>query len=247
MGAVNNPFERSRPLRAAAWALLGAAAFACGAALARPDASSGNRRLMERATLALDAGRPAEARVLLERLAKEQPDELLVLSTLGLAMQRLEDWPAELAVGQRLQRLAPENPLACLNLMLPLEMMGRYDEALAAYRRCAAIDADNVEGIFNFGMFLERRGRYEEAVEVYRRLARSPAFLGPRLAIARVRLRQGRPADAEAEVRAVLRVSPMSSGALDLGVATAKAVGDPGEARRRQRLLPAALAREARK
>jgi tetratricopeptide (TPR) repeat protein len=247
MGAVNIPFARNRPLRAAAWALLGLAAFACGSLLARPDAASGNRRLMERATLALDAGRPAEARVLLERLAKEQPDELLVLSTLGLAMQQLEDWPAELAVGERLFRLAPENPLTCLNLMLPLEMLGRYDEALAAYRRCAVLDPDNIEGLFNFGMFLERRGRYAEAVEVYRRLARSPAFLGPRLAIARVRLRQGRPADAEAEVRAVLRVSPMSSGALDLGVSTAEAVGDLRESRRRRLLLPAALEREQHK
>ncbi|HAH08427.1 MAG TPA: hypothetical protein DCM05_18185 [Elusimicrobia bacterium] len=186
-----------------------------------------------RSVAAVREGRPEEAIGRLNALLERAPDDFTYLIQLGNAYQALGDWKAEAEVGERIRETAPFPHLACTHLTLPYEMLGEHEKAREAYKWCARVAPDNIQMLYNQGMFLERAGRFEEAARAYERLGRSPEFLGARISLARVKLKQGRAAEGERLILAVLKEHPDNLGALALGAKTAWALGRKEEARRR--------------
>jgi len=211
------------------------AVLATGAAFARSKAlflPLGGRALWRKSLDSFVTQDPRSGLRHLRELLRQDPENPVYLSLQADAHEELGEWLASAQAGEKLLR-STRPDMACHHLTLSYEKLKQYGKALEAYERCRELEPENPTGLYNFAMFLERRGKLDRAAALYTELAASPSFIGARLALARVRLLQNKPLEAEAVVAAVLKRSPGLPAALSMGAATARALGRPGLRRKR--------------
>jgi len=95
------------------------------------------------ARLAMECGRPADARWAYERAALFQPRNATLQVALGKVCAQLGDLPAALAAFRRAEALAPDDADARIGLGWALLLAGRAEEAAAAWRPVIAVTRDS--------------------------------------------------------------------------------------------------------
>ncbi|MFC1679734.1 tetratricopeptide repeat protein [Elusimicrobiota bacterium] len=194
------------------------------------------KHLWEKSLQAMQGDNPAKALRHLRILLSHDPDNHVYLSLQGDAHRRLGDWRSVALVGERL--LCSARPkMSCDFLTQSYHELKLFDKLRGAYQACLEMDPHNPQGLYEFARFHEGRGEFAEAEILYKRLGGSPSYSGARLALARMRLAQKRPADAESIISAELKASPRRPAALLLGVVSAERTGKPETARLRRKAL----------
>jgi len=99
------------------------------------------------------------------------------------------------------------------NLGLAQEALGRYDEAIESYREAIRLNrergARSPWPALNLGMLLMRLDRFDEAEPLFREAGRDdPGFAQARYQLGLLHEKQGRPADAIAELHRAAQLDP---------------------------------------
>ncbi len=132
----------------------------------RAPTGEGKQRL--KAALALvDGGKPGEGARILEELARDYPDNAVVVHELGLAYRMGKKPDKAVALWLPLRAKLPVQTLA--GLASALDEAGRSDEAIALLRE--ELDRHPKEGILHseLATTLARGGHLDEAVKLYQR------------------------------------------------------------------------------
>jgi len=105
----------------------------------------------------------------LERAAKLNPYDSLLLARIARADQRAGDSPDAISALIRAVQLSPRNRSLRHSLAHALLSAGRYAEADRLYRDLLAGFPNDVDALINDGLLAQRMGRGEEAVDDWRR------------------------------------------------------------------------------
>lgn len=121
------------------------------------------------------------AAALLTRAAAVEPNDPLILSSLGNVLVARGKLDEAVAAYQKSLAAAPESASTLSNYGNALKAQGRLEEAVGAYRRALAADPNNAPTFNNLGNALFAQGRREEAEAAYgRALSLDPAQEGAR-------------------------------------------------------------------
>ena len=135
--------------------------------------------LQQRALRALDAQRPAEALVAVERALELRPDAAELQYTRLLALRRLKRWDEAEAVGREYVEAHGEDPRGASLLGIVLGETGRYEEALVWHRRSVEREPGSVRYLNNLATTEARLERWAEAADSFARVAElDPAVPG---------------------------------------------------------------------
>ena len=116
-----------------------------------------------------DSGNYAEALVFLERAAIQSPDNVDMLTDLGICLIGLSDYERAEDVLSRSLELDPSDWQANYNLGLSYHYRGQRENALKYYRQAAKNDNAGREVFNNLGICLYELKDYQSAVEAYGR------------------------------------------------------------------------------
>jgi tetratricopeptide (TPR) repeat protein len=155
------------------------------------------------------AGRWAEAALLFEALARENPKNATSLFNLGWTYVRCARFKEAASILQRAIELRPSHIEALINLTIALVRDGRRPEALSAYRRLSRIADDPIQRRYYLAHALEIEGRAAEAeAELRRVLAAAPGYIDSRALLAQLLLRRGAFEEAERHLGGTLDAMP---------------------------------------
>jgi tetratricopeptide (TPR) repeat protein len=101
--------------------------------------------LYERAYEAVAEGRYAEARTLLEKCLRDDPEHVLAHKELAVVLRQLGDVRGALDHRRKVKRLDPSDTLNRVNLSALLEILGARDEALQEIEELLALQPNNQE------------------------------------------------------------------------------------------------------
>lgn len=122
----------------------------------------------EQGCLAIFAGQPEEAEVLLQRVVASRPGFWQAAFFLGLAYRLQGDYRKAAEALEAVVAQRPEEAEAWAELGLCELEQGRLDEAELALERAHDLLPDNARVIGNLGLVMLRRGRPSEARELFR-------------------------------------------------------------------------------
>jgi tetratricopeptide (TPR) repeat protein len=109
-------------------------------------------------------GRFDQAQMVYEAILAADPDQVMILSLLGLIHHQHGDS----ATGEKLIRraitLSPESGFLHDHLALTLDAMGDEEGAMEAHADSVILDPTHAPGWYNLGMMMMRRGRDEDAL-----------------------------------------------------------------------------------
>ncbi|MEZ0371618.1 MAG: tetratricopeptide repeat protein, partial [Candidatus Sericytochromatia bacterium] len=103
-----------------------------------------------------------------ERGLALEPDSLLILNNLLLALQKSGDAQAVLATAERLLRLRPSDQAIRLKLARLLVQLGRSQEAVVHFRSLLAAEPAQPRVWIELGMALRSLGESQSAIAAYR-------------------------------------------------------------------------------
>jgi serine/threonine-protein kinase len=165
----------------------------------------------------------AQARALNDRALRLDPR---LAAAHALEAQFLADdleWGPSLAAFRRALELDPGDAQARHRLSMTLAMLGRYDESLREARRAEALDPLSAPNEAKIASLLQLLGRREEGVRACRKaVALDATNPWPHYSCGMLHLKDGRVADALAEMREAGRLAPDHPMAL-AGLAAASA------------------------
>jgi tetratricopeptide (TPR) repeat protein len=174
-------------------------------------------------------GRVRDAEALFQGLLKGYPDNLLVLTELG--MLSAETGAAEQAAGyfSRAATLAPRDSMALNNLGAALTNTADYEGAIGALERAVALTPAFEHGWHSLARTLIVAGEPERGLEIAARLkARNRNHIGARMNVIRSLSQLGRFEDAEAEALEMVAQWPSAAaGYITLAPLRRFAGGDP--------------------
>jgi radical SAM protein with 4Fe4S-binding SPASM domain len=133
------------------------------------DETAGARSLLGRARDATHARRFAEARHLLERALRLDPNLVPALDLLGFVCFSIGDYPAAEQANRRALACDPDHAFAHNGLGLSLARLGRLDEGKAAIERAIALAPRWFEPYHDLAVVLSEAGRKEEACALLER------------------------------------------------------------------------------
>jgi tetratricopeptide (TPR) repeat protein len=117
----------------------------------------------ERALRSLLAGQLTESEALLREALKVRPDDVDILSELGVAIWR-QGRPAEAElIHRRARQIKPDDFRVLTNLGLAVYQSGRIDEAGDLYRQALEVRPDCFDAMMNLGVVSSDLGRFDEA------------------------------------------------------------------------------------
>ena len=148
---------------------------------------------------------------------KYNPNDIVALNGLGLALQGLGNLPEALATFKKAAEVAPRNGTARLNLAHLEAQLGQWDKAIADYRVAVSLEPDDYGGHYNLGLALQQTRDDQAAIEQFE----AAVQLAPREAAAHRALgvsleRAGRGADAGREYQRYLELAPDSPDAASI-------------------------------
>lgn len=151
----------------------------------------------------------AEAREILEALAREEPELPGAQLNLGNVLRQMGDRDGALARYRAALHLNPGYELARLNLAALLAEGGQVDEAVSLLREGLTLDPEAIDLRESLAGLLDRRGNVDEALAEYRRvLAAEPERARARNNLAYLLERKGRLDEALAEYRRAVASDP---------------------------------------
>jgi type IV pilus assembly protein PilF len=150
-------------------------------------------------------GRFADALNLLQRGHQMAPDDLALRQSLGLCLFRLRQFPAALPHFEALIAAEPDFAPAHAALGATLEALGDDARAETAYNRAWALQPENLLAIGGLASIASRGGRHAEARALAERVLQSePGYPEAVIAVVRADLAEGKRAEAEASVAALV-------------------------------------------
>jgi tetratricopeptide (TPR) repeat protein len=118
---------------------------------------------VDRAYVALQAGRLQDAENLSREVLAVAPDHTGALSALAVTLLVQSRHGEAAAPLEQLVRLEPNEPSHWNNLGTVQRALGRFDEALLSYQRAATLGAQGPDYAFNLGVLQLDRGDFEAA------------------------------------------------------------------------------------
>lgn len=197
---------RRLPRSAAFAALLSLAAGGCAS---NPDADAKAIATLREAIVAARSGDLARADELAARAETERPGFIDPLFARASIAEKRGDPEAARSYYERILQLDPSRTPAGTALAQTYIAEGRFDEGAAWLRRSIEADPGAEAAMFNLGVLAEQRGELEPATGWFR-LSAILEVGDPRpvTAIGRIRLLQGRTAEARAAAQEALRRAP---------------------------------------
>jgi tetratricopeptide (TPR) repeat protein len=163
------------------------------------------------ARLDYDNGRYAAAIGRLTTVVQREPSFVRAYDNLGLCYEALDQ--NDEAVRQyreairRIRETGERWPWPFVNLGILLKNQGQVDEAETLFNEALAADPAFAPALYHLGTVLEGSDRTEAAVQVLvRAAAANPDYAEPHFALARIYRRQGRTAEADAELATFKRL-----------------------------------------
>ncbi len=98
---------------------------------------------------------------------KIAPHSRLIVSSLGFAYLRAEEYMTASSIYQKLINEYPEEKIYHFNMARAQTGLENYEDAFAAYRQALAIDPRYYEALLNMGVLYAKLDNYEEAVRYY--------------------------------------------------------------------------------
>jgi len=124
-----------------------------------------------RAAALINAGKPDEARVLLQAaLARTPSGDPALLYLLGQAQRQLRDLPGAAATAQKLASAFPGDPRSLYLQAQVLQDKGAKVEALAAFKKLMAAAPDETSFVYEYANLLDETGHPAEAERALRDL-----------------------------------------------------------------------------
>jgi type II protein arginine methyltransferase len=172
-------------------------------------------------TIALMAGRPADAALRLGRAAKLNPSSYTVLSNLGSAYVELHRFAEAAEIFARALALRPDYRPAYFNLAGAYKGMGAFDEAIARLSPLAAGNGKDDTVLVELAGLHVLAGRAEAGIALYGdAIAAAPSSLAARQGLAYLLKQRGRAAEAVEHYRWIAERKPTDNAAqIDLGFA----------------------------
>lgn len=166
------------------------------------------------AALHLRLGDPEAGQTALERAAKAQPEDSLVLTSLGVNAYLAKDAAAARAHFEKARGIDPRSAAASVNLALLRWEEGDIEGARKDLERALAADPSNPEALVDMGIVDAARGAFEQAAERFGKAleagAPKPAAL---YNLGTLQLQAGQLPDAQQTLRRTLDLDPEHVGA----------------------------------
>jgi tetratricopeptide (TPR) repeat protein len=160
-------------------------------------------------------GRLVEAERLYRDLLGKQPDDLLTLEGLGVALYQQERCEEAAAIFARGVAIDPQSVRFQANLGEALRVIRKFDQALDHLKKAVAIGPTNVPAWNSLGLVAFALARYGVAEHAYRMAIRlDPRYVRAQVNLADTLRALGRPVDAIDALRASLRIEPNNPMAL---------------------------------
>lgn len=122
----------------------------------------------EKAIFYLAQGRDEEAKTILEPLARDSSDPV-ILASLGRSYQGVGDYKSAAAPFQRVLQLQPDNPRAHYELGSNFVMAGQHEEAKQPLLSSLELEPGNAMASGFLGMIYATEGNADKALEYYER------------------------------------------------------------------------------
>jgi tetratricopeptide (TPR) repeat protein len=196
--------------RPCAAALAGAASLALlGACASTEDADRTAIATLREALIAAQAGDLDRADELAARAESDRPGFIDPLFARAAIAEQRRDLESARTFYTRILQIDPSRTPAGTALAQTYIAEGRFDEGTEWLRRSIEADPGAEAAMFNMGVLAEQRGELEPATAWFR-LSAILEIGDPRpvTAIARIRVRQGRTAEARAAAEEALRRAP---------------------------------------
>lgn len=157
-------------------------------------------------------GRYEEALALLERGQALAPADLGLRQALGLCLFRLQRYAGALPHFDALIAAEPDFAPAHAARGAALDALGDFGAAEAAYRRALELQPENLLAIAGLASLASRAGRHAEARALAERVMQAePGYPEAVIVLAKADLAEGRFAEAEVRLRAMI-ADPRTSG-----------------------------------
>jgi tetratricopeptide (TPR) repeat protein len=158
------------------------------------------------------AGRLDEALSVLKEALRQSPFDPVLYSEVGVVCLQSNQVALAADCFERAIGLCPHFATAHYNLGAALERLGRPGDAVIAHRQAIALSPTMGQAYSRLGNLLQAQGEQDEALECFRR---AKEFLAnpteQDLEEAKLLLAEGRHADAEPKLRAVIEADPANS------------------------------------
>lgn len=165
--------------------------------------------LMQLGLIEQTRGRLGEARTLIEKAGRIEPDNPTVRNSLGQILLAQEHHDAAVAEFRAAVASEPKYAPAWHNLGLAQAMRGDFPAAVESFRRALASGQPDPQLLLNLGQALGETGAFDDAVEVLLQAIRlQPAVPQIRLALGDVLMHAGDAAKAIHQYREVERLVP---------------------------------------
>ncbi|MCX6620358.1 MAG: tetratricopeptide repeat protein [Acidobacteria bacterium] len=159
--------------------------------------------------------RYAEALKPCMQLREDYPENHIYVEQLAIIYENLPDLPKAAAMWERYIDQSPTPSDGCPRLTRVYMRLGQFEKSIDAARRCTELEPQNPDLIFELAHAHEISQHLDEAERLYREgAALAPDNDDFRIGQGRLRLRQGKPAEAQTAAEAVLRRAPRNSDAL---------------------------------
>jgi len=169
--------------------------------------------------LYLQEQRASNAVALLRDAAKQKPNQARAQRYLGESLLATGDPAGAAGAFEAALAIDPKQAVAELGLGQALAREGKLDEAAPHYRHAAALDPDLQSYELELALALSTANRADDAIAI---LKDFPNDAGAREELGRLYLQSNRPADAVAEFKTAVELSPTPANSLALATAYLK-------------------------
>lgn len=129
--------------------------------------SSAERKQLQSALDAQEAGRPQDAESVLHTLSVHHPHNFEILESFGLLYVAQNDFVSAIPYLQRASAVSPRSPIAFANLGAAYLKADRRAEAIAALDKSSELDPNNADTQANLGIALMQEGQSSRAVDAF--------------------------------------------------------------------------------
>lgn len=180
-----------------------------------PMNAEASARLWEECNSLFRAGKYQDALPGVLRLHENYPGNHIYIEMAADIYDHLGRYNQEADFWEQYFDRAPNPVTACPQIGQAYWKQGKQKEALSAFERCLARDPENSDSIFFLAHALELSGQSDRAGELYQRgIQIAPEYGDLQLGLARIRLRQGKQAEARQIALKVLHKAPQNVDAL---------------------------------
>jgi tetratricopeptide (TPR) repeat protein len=126
-----------------------------------------NQSQIEEAIALFHAGNFEDARIIYEKILRDDPNDCDALNLLGLVDYSLKNYEKALILFGKAISIYPHHASFHSHLGNALKELGRYSEALESYDQAISIDPNFAQAYMNRGVVFKDLGQYPEALASY--------------------------------------------------------------------------------